>query len=185
VISIALTDVSGALGISHDSQTWIESLYVSAKIIGMAISPLDACCDRAVRNLERADPVQPEHRGDLQPAAAPGARGRPDNPSADGHGFSRSHTEHSAVQPCRLRVDCDIHTALAATVAALWTDVVDWRFVFLQTIPLCSLAGVLVWYCLHQDQPRYERFRMLDWRAASGYSNFTVCRRQSLCPPSP
>jgi MFS transporter, DHA2 family, multidrug resistance protein len=56
--------------------------------------------------------------------------------------------------------------ALAATVAALWTDVVDWRFVFLQTIPLCSLAGVLVWYCLHQDQPRYERFRMLDWRGA-------------------
>ena len=56
--------------------------------------------------------------------------------------------------------------ALAATVAAFWTDIVDWRFVFLQTIPLCSLAGVLVWYCLHQDQPRYERFRMLDWRGA-------------------
>jgi DHA2 family multidrug resistance protein len=54
--------------------------------------------------------------------------------------------------------------ALASTVAALWTDVVHWRFVFLQTIPLCSLAGVLVWYCLHQDRPRYERFRMLDWR---------------------
>jgi MFS transporter, DHA2 family, multidrug resistance protein len=39
VISIALPDVSGALGISHDSQTWIESLYLSAEIIGMAISP--------------------------------------------------------------------------------------------------------------------------------------------------
>src|ERR1700693_335666 len=39
VTSIALTDVSGALGISHDSGTWIESLYVSAEIIGMAISP--------------------------------------------------------------------------------------------------------------------------------------------------
>jgi DHA2 family multidrug resistance protein len=54
--------------------------------------------------------------------------------------------------------------ALAATMAAFWTDVVDWRFVFLQTIPLCSVAGVLVWYCLQQDKPRYERFRMLDWR---------------------
>src|ERR1700721_2795355 len=39
VTSIALTDVSGALGISHDSATWIESLYVSAEIVGMAISP--------------------------------------------------------------------------------------------------------------------------------------------------
>src|SRR3981081_4531004 len=56
--------------------------------------------------------------------------------------------------------------ALAETVAALWTDIVDWRFVFLQTIPLCSLAGVLVWYCVEQDQPKYERFRMLDWRGA-------------------
>jgi len=34
----------------------------------------------------------------------------------------------------------------------------------LQAVPLCSLAGVLVWYCLHQDPPQYERFRMLDWR---------------------
>jgi DHA2 family multidrug resistance protein len=39
VTSIALADVRGALGIGHDSGTWIESLYVSAEIIGMAISP--------------------------------------------------------------------------------------------------------------------------------------------------
>src|SRR3979411_3416788 len=39
VTSIALADVRGALGIGHDSGTWIESLYVSAQIIGMAISP--------------------------------------------------------------------------------------------------------------------------------------------------
>src|SRR5712672_4545988 len=39
VTSVALSDVRGALGISHDSGTWIESLYVSADIIGMAISP--------------------------------------------------------------------------------------------------------------------------------------------------
>src|SRR5258707_14950473 len=48
--------------------------------------------------------------------------------------------------------------ALAATVAAFWTDIVDWRFVLLQTIPLCSLAGLLAWYFLHQVNPGYERF---------------------------
>jgi DHA2 family multidrug resistance protein len=36
---IALTDIRGALGISRDSGTWIESLYVSAEIVDMAISP--------------------------------------------------------------------------------------------------------------------------------------------------
>jgi DHA2 family multidrug resistance protein len=56
--------------------------------------------------------------------------------------------------------------ALASTVAALWIDIVNWRFVFLQAIPLCSVAGVLVWYCLNQDQPKHERLRMLDWRGA-------------------
>jgi MFS transporter, DHA2 family, multidrug resistance protein len=39
VTAIALTDIRGALGISHDSGTWIDSLYVSAEIVGMAISP--------------------------------------------------------------------------------------------------------------------------------------------------
>jgi DHA2 family multidrug resistance protein len=38
VTSFALTEVRGALGISHDRGTWIESLYVSAEIISMAIS---------------------------------------------------------------------------------------------------------------------------------------------------
>lgn len=52
--------------------------------------------------------------------------------------------------------------ALAATVTALWT--VDWRAVFFQAVPLCALAGTLVWYCLDQDQSQYERFRMLNLR---------------------
>src|SRR3978361_660452 len=106
VTSIALIDVRGALGISHDSGTWIQSLYVSAEIIGMAISPwllttltlrrwtlcaIARCgvCDRCWRCIERADPVQPEHRGDLRSAAAPRARGRPHHPPPDGHGASR------------------------------------------------------------------------------------------------
>src|SRR6202046_1526487 len=39
VTTIALIDVRGALGIGHDSGAWIESLYVWAEIVGMAISP--------------------------------------------------------------------------------------------------------------------------------------------------
>src|ERR1700745_2640850 len=39
VTAIALPDIRGALGISHDPGTWIDSLYVSAQIVGLAISP--------------------------------------------------------------------------------------------------------------------------------------------------
>jgi MFS transporter, DHA2 family, multidrug resistance protein len=46
VTVIALTDIRGALGISRDSGTCIESLYVSAEIVGMAISPWMATTSR-------------------------------------------------------------------------------------------------------------------------------------------
>jgi MFS transporter, DHA2 family, multidrug resistance protein len=52
---------------------------------------------------------------------------------------------------------------LAASLAALWTDLVDWRFVFFQAIPLCAVAGALVWYGDPHDEPHYERFCTPDW----------------------
>jgi MFS transporter, DHA2 family, multidrug resistance protein len=55
--------------------------------------------------------------------------------------------------------------AMGASLAALWTDLVDWRFVFFQAIPLGTLAAVLVWYGDPQDEPHYERFHMLDWQS--------------------
>jgi MFS transporter, DHA2 family, multidrug resistance protein len=36
---IALTDIRGGFAISYDPGTWIQSLYSSAQIIGMAVSP--------------------------------------------------------------------------------------------------------------------------------------------------
>lgn len=122
-----------------------------------------------MRNLERADPFGPNIEAIYSLRLLQGLAGGLIIPLLMATAFRVLTPNIRLYKPCRLRVDCDIHAALAATVVAFWTDVVDWRFVFLQTIPLCSLAGVLVWYCLHQDQPRYERFRMLDWRAASGY----------------
>src|ERR1700733_2698101 len=174
VTAIALIDVRGALGIGHDSGTWIASLYVWAEIVGMATSPWLAMTFTL-------------RRWTLFSIALCGASGIliPFSPNVEGiyalrllQGLAGGliipllmTTAFRVLTPnIRLyglavyALTATFTPALAATVAALWTDVVDWRFVFLQTIPLCSLAGVLVWYCLHQDQPRYERFRILDWR---------------------
>jgi MFS transporter, DHA2 family, multidrug resistance protein len=54
--------------------------------------------------------------------------------------------------------------AMAATLAALWTDLVDWRFSFFQAAPLCIIFGALVWYGMQPDDPHYERFKISDWR---------------------
>jgi MFS transporter, DHA2 family, multidrug resistance protein len=176
VTAIALIDVRGALGISHDPGTWIESLYVSARIIGMAISPwllvtftlrrwtlfAIALCGASSVPI----PFSPNIEAIYALRLIQGLAG--------GMIISLVLTTALRVVAPKVRLyglamyalTSTFMPALASTVAALWTDIVDWRFVFLQTIPLCSLAAVLVWYCLHQDQPNYERFRMLDWRGA-------------------
>src|SRR5258706_3383167 len=176
VTSVALSDVRGALGISHDSGTWIESLYVSAQIVGMAISPwllmtftlrrwtlfAIALCAASSALI----PFSPNIEAIYALRLLQGLAGGLIIPLLMTTALRVLAPDIRLYGLAIYALTATFTPALASTVSAFWTDVVDWRFVFLQTIPLCSLAGILVWYCLHQDQPRYERFRMLDWRGA-------------------
>jgi DHA2 family multidrug resistance protein len=176
VTSIALTDIRGALGISHDPGTWIQSLYVSAEIVGMAISPwllvtftlrrwtlfaIMLCGASSV-----LIPFSPNIEAIYALRLLQGLAGGMIIPLVMGTAFRILTPKIRLYGLALYALTATFTPALAETVAALWTDIVDWRFVFLQTMPLCSLAGVLVWYCVDQDQPKYERLRMLDWRGA-------------------
>src|ERR1700758_1048190 len=174
VTAIALVDIRGALGISHDPGTWIESLYVSAEIVVMAISPwllvtftlrrwtlfAIALCGASSLPIPLSPNIETFYALRLLQGLAGGliipllmaTALRVLTPNIRLYGLAV------------YALTATFTPALAATVAAFWTDIVDWRFVFLQAIPLCSLAAVLVWYCLPQDQPKYERFQILDWR---------------------
>jgi MFS transporter, DHA2 family, multidrug resistance protein len=176
VTSIALVDVRGALGISHDPGTWIQSLYVSAEIVGMAISPslqtiftlrrwtlfaISLCGVSSV-----LIPFSPNVEAIYALRVLQGLAGGLIIPLLMTTALRALTPKTRLYGLAVYALTATFTPALASTVAAFWTDIADWHFVFLQTIPLCSLAGVLVWYCLHQDRPRYERFRMLDWRGA-------------------
>lgn len=174
VTSIALTDVRGALGISHDPGTWIESLYVSAEIVGMAISPwllmtftlrrwtlfAIALCGASSVLI----PFTPNIEAIYALRLLQGLAGGLIIPLVMTTAFRILTPNIRLYGLAVYALTATFTPALATTEAALWTDIVGWRFAFLQTIPLCSLAGVLVWYFVSQDQPKYERFRMLDWR---------------------
>jgi len=176
VTAIALIDVRGALGIGHDSGTWIESLYVSTEIIGMAISPwllmtftlrrwtlfAIALCGASSVLIPFSANIEAIYALRLLQGLAGGLI----IPLVMTTAFRILTPNIRLYGLAVYALTATFTPALAATVAALWTDIVDWRFAFLQTIPLCSLAGVLVWYCVQQDQPQYERFRLLDWRGA-------------------
>src|ERR1700729_180861 len=173
VTSIALVDVRGAFGISYDPGTWIQSLYVSAEIVGMAVSPWQlvtftlrrwtlfsiALCGVSSVPIPFSPNIEAIYALRLLQGLAGGMI------------IPLLMTTALRVLTPNIRLyglavyalTATFTPALAATVAAFWTDVVDWRFVFLQSVPLCALAGVLVWYCLPQDRPGYQRFRILDW----------------------
>src|ERR1700729_4224052 len=174
VTSIALVDVRGALGISHDSGTWIESLYVWAEIVGMAISPwlamtftlrrwtlfsIALCGTSGV-----LIPFSPNVEAIYALRLLQGLAGGLIIPLLMTTAFRVLTPNIRLYGLAVYALTATFTPALAATMTALWTDIVDWRIVFFQAIPLCALAGVLVWYCLDQDQPKYERFRLLDWR---------------------
>jgi DHA2 family multidrug resistance protein len=172
----ALIDVRGALGISHDSGTWIESLYVSAEIVGMAISPwllvtftlrrwtlfAIALCGASSVLI----PFSPNIEAIYTLRLLQGLAGGMIIPLVMTTALRVLKPDVRLYGLAVYALTATFTPALASTVTAFWTDIVNWRFVFLQTIPLCSLAGVLVWYGLDQDQPKCERFRMLDWRGA-------------------
>src|SRR4030088_476805 len=154
VTSIALTDIRGGLGISHDPGTWIHSLYVSAEIIGMAISPwllmtftlrrwtlfTIALCGASSVLIPFSANIEAIYALRLLQGLAGGLI----IPLVMTTAF-RILTPNIRLYGLAIyALTATFTPALASTVAALWTVYGGWGFVFLQTIPLCSVAGGLV-----------------------------------------
>ncbi|PLZ02692.1 MFS transporter [Burkholderia sp. WAC0059] len=171
--SNAMVDVRGALGIGHDTGIWIESLYLSGMVIGMAISPWWSAAVTLRRTVLFAIalnlvstaliPFAPDVTCFLVLRAVQGL--------AEGLTIPLLMTTALKYLTPNIRLyglSCYALTAtffpnLSAAVSALWTDVVGWRFVFFEAIPMCTLAALCVWYGMPQDPPHYERLRKYDW----------------------
>ena len=192
VASIAIADISGGLGLSHDPGTWFGSLYISAEVFGMAMAPwllvtftlrhftLFAILLNAVSSILL--PFCSDEPALYALRIAQGLSG----------GLTIPLLMTTALRvldpPIRLyglavySVTATFTPAIATTVAALWTDLVGWQFVFLQSVPLCAVASVMVWYGVPQDEPHYDRFRRFDWRGALlvlvGLGSFTTMLQQ-------
>ena len=171
---IALADIAGHLGMSHDATTWFTSLYTSAEVVGMALAPWFAVTLTLRRftlstiGLACFSTILIPWSGNLHwlflLRVVQGLCGGLTIP------LLMTTALRVLAPPVRLyglaayALTATFFPNLSATVAALWTDYVDWHFIFLQSIPLSAVAAVLVWYGLPQDAPQYERFRIFDWR---------------------
>lgn len=175
VTTIALADVRGGLGISHDPGSWVESLYLSANIVGLAISPwflvtlslrrwtlfsIALCLVTSVLL-----PFCPNIEAVYALRIGQGLAGGLIIPLLMTAAFKVLDPPIRLYGLAAYALTATFTPALAATLAALWTDIAGgWRFVFFEAVPLCTLAGALVWACMPQEPPRYDRFRIFDWR---------------------
>ena len=174
VSSAAIADVLGGLHLSHDPGTWIQSLYVSAEVMGMLLAPWSAMTFSSRRfvlfviSLNAVSTL-------LIPTTSsiPVIYGLRILQGLAG-GLSIPLLMATALRflspPIRVYgLACYALTAtftpnMAQTITALWVDVVGWHFVFLQAIPLCVSAGMLAWYGLPQDPVLLDRLKRFDWR---------------------
>ena len=173
VASVALPDIRGGFAISNDSGTWFESLYVSAEIVGAGISPwflvtlslrrwalfvvalcgtatvlLPFCPNEAALDALRL--LQGFGGGMAIPMLLTAAL-RVLTPATRLYGLAI------------YSVTATFTPAIATSPAALWTDLVGWRWVFWEAIPLCTLASTLIWAGIPPEKPQYARFRIFDW----------------------
>ena len=176
VMATALVDVRGALGISHDPGLWIESLYAFGVALGMALAPWLSVTFTLRRfalfavgltcGTTLLIPFAPDLSAILGLRLLQGLGG----------GFTIPLLMTTALRvlapPIRLyglavyALTATFSPAISTSVAAFWTDVVGWRFVFFEALPLGAIASVLVWHGLPQDPPHYARLRQFDWRGA-------------------
>ena len=178
ITSALLGDVSGGLGFTHDPGTWFSSLYLSAEVFGMSVSPwflLTLSMRRwglFVITLACLSTVTIPSTTNL--TVIYGLRTL--------QGLSEGLTIplvftialRALGPPIRLyglaaySLTATVFPTLAAALAALWggagDGVLGWQFAFWQAIPIDAIAAALFWWGMPQDPPQYGRFRIIDWR---------------------
>ena len=192
VVSTALADVRGGLGISSDAGTWLTSLFSSGQVFGMAIATFWAVTVSIRRWLLFAIALTCVSTVTVPFTSNVGLLFVLRFLEGLGSGFIIPLLLTVALQvlPPAIRLYGLAPYALTATfgpnistaLAALWTYGVGWEFVFYQDLPLCTLAGLLVWYGVKQDLPDYTRIRQFDWRGALlvaiGFGSLTTMLEQ-------
>ncbi len=192
VTSTALTDVRGGLGISEDPGTWFSSLFATGQVVGMSMATFWALTV-SIRHwllfVVAATCVSTvcipftSNLGLLYGL-------RFVQGLCSGFTIPLLLTVALQVLPPPVRLYGLAAYGLTATfgpnistaLAALWTELVGWRFVFFEGLPLCALSGLLIWHGVAQQPPKYERIRQFDWRGALlvliGFGAFTTMLEQ-------
>jgi len=194
VLNSALSDVAGNIGLSNDTATWLQTLFITGQVLGMCSSP-SLGIGLGFRRFAffaiflNCFPALLMTLGGHHGTAVLILRFLEGLAS----GFTipliltiALRTVPPAIRLYALSVYAMTATLtpfLATSFAGLWIDTVqDWRFVFLQPLPWCAFAAACVWWGLPADEPDPARLRRFDWIGltfvATGWGSLTIVFEQ-------
>lgn len=170
----AIADLRGGLRISHDPSTWFESLYTSAEIFGMGVSPwflvtltlrrwtlfVVILCGLSTVLI----PFSPDLAMLYTLRILQGLGGGLSIPLLLTAALKVLKPDVRLYGLALYALTATFTPAVATPLAALWTSLVGWHWVFWQALPFCAVAGALVWAGVPPEQPKLDRFRRMDWR---------------------
>ncbi|WP_428392865.1 MFS transporter [Lichenicoccus sp.] len=178
--SILLGDIGGGLGMSHDSGTWFDSLYLSAEVFGMAVSPWFAVTlslrrwSLFVIALTCVSTVFIPLTSNLTLLyglrTVQGLCGGLTIPLLMTTALRALGPQIRLFGLAAYALTVTFFPNLSAAIAAFWVQNgagPGWPFAFYEAVPLAAIAAVLVWHGMPQDPRHYERFAKFDWRGAA------------------
>lgn len=190
--TVALPQIAGGMAMSHDPGTWFTTLYLTGEVLGMSISPW-SLVTFTLRQFTLFAILLDAVSSVMVPLA-------PHIPSVYVSRFMQGFSGGLTIPllmafalrvldpPIRLyglavyALTATFAPALGTTMAALWTGQGGWRFIYYASVPLCTVAALLVWYGMPQDEPQYDRFRAIDWRgivlAFLGFGSLSIMLQQ-------
>ena len=194
VLNIALSDVAGNIGLSNDTATWLQTLFITGQVLGMCSSP-SLGIGFSFRRFAMFAVFM-----NCFPAVLMTLGGSTGAPvlilrflEGLGSGFTIPLILTVALKtvPPKIRLyalsvyamTATLTPNLAVSFAGLWIDgVQNWHFVFLQSIPWCAVAAACVWWGMPKEAPDYARLKQFDWPGllfvATGWGSLTIVFEQ-------
>ena len=192
VTAASLPDVLGGFALGHDPGTWVGSLYVTGEVMGLCASPwlfqtftvrrfsLFAIGFNGLVTL--LIPGAPDELALFVLRFLQGLAGGLTVPMLLAAALGGLPPAIRLYGLAAYALTATFTPHFAATLAALWTEAVGWRFVFLEILPFASVAGLFVWWGFPAMEPQYDRLRRFDWPGALGivigFGAFTTMLQQ-------
>lgn len=172
VTDIALDDVQGALNFSSDPGSWAIGAYQAAEVAAMMLAPwfsmtfslrrfaIGVCFGFSM--LALLLPYSPNIDVFIALRVVQGIFGGALPPLLMTVALRFLPPKFKLYGLSAYVLTATFGPNVATTLAAFWTDVVGWQWVFWQVIPPCLLAATLIGYGIPQDPMRFERFKQMD-----------------------